>query len=107
MTEDEAKTKACCGPFAGRMAYGTADTAPEIAVQGLDPDYIAETAARWPCIGSACMAWRRRYLTERERSDLIAGQVRLGMTSDKALSFVNHLEEDAPEGFCGLAGAPA
>lgn len=58
MTEAEAQTKACCGPFAGRLPYGTAGDAYELAVQGTDPMYAAETAARWPCIGSSCMAWR-------------------------------------------------
>ena len=36
MTEDEAKTKACCGPLVG---YAHSDS--------------------YKCIGSACMAWRK------------------------------------------------
>lgn len=81
MTEAEAMTKACCGPFAGRLPYGTASDAHELAVQGTDPLYAAETAARWPCIGSACMAWR-----EAPPPAEIVGPI---------------------HGFCGLAGAPA
>lgn len=99
MTEDEAKTKACCGPFAGRIPYGSADTALEVSVQGIDPDYIAETAARWPCIASACMAWRAvpttaaRVRTDKGETVSPAAAKRFGWTIVQT-------------GFCGLAGAP-
>ena len=58
MTEEEAKTKWC--PFArgeqhsggNRAPYGSPGDGP------LEEDYTSEMAMRYPCIGSACMAWR-------------------------------------------------
>lgn len=81
MTEDEAKTKACCGPFREQVPYARAEDRAEIAKGGLDPDYIAEIAARYPCVASACMAWRWSH-----EKDL-----------DPGLS---------PKGHCGLAWRP-
>lgn len=94
MTEDEAKTKACCGPFAGRAPYAGAAEAAEISKQGIDPDYIAEMAARWPCLGSACMAWRETkpvevvYLQRVDAEGYAPGRM-------------------PAEGYCGLAGPRA
>jgi hypothetical protein len=45
MTEDEAKTKICCGP-------------PQVAAQMMRAMMRALPAY---CAGSACMAWRRDY----------------------------------------------
>jgi hypothetical protein len=58
MTEEEAKTKWC--PMArgvnesggNRIAYGSAGDGP------VEDDYTTEAAMKYPCIGSACMAWR-------------------------------------------------
>ena len=44
MTEDEAKTKLCCGPL-------------QVATQMVQ--HLNNIPAK--CIGSACMAWRRDY----------------------------------------------
>lgn len=76
MTEEEAKTKWCFA--AKRVPYASAREADEIALRGIDPDYEREMAAQWPCIASACMAWR----TENTADGLY--QV----------------------GYCGLAGRP-
>ncbi len=46
MTEEEAKTKACCGP-------------PQIAAQLMDEAVTTTRPAK--CAGSACMAWRKDY----------------------------------------------
>lgn len=62
MTEQEAKTTWC--PFArgitdnggNRMAYGGAT--PEPGERDCYDEYAAEMANLYPCIGSACMAWR-------------------------------------------------
>lgn len=94
MTEDEAKTKACCGPFAGRMPYGDAGMAVELQINGLDPQYAAETAARWPCIASACMAWRAK-------SDPAAN-----LYSEALEIYRERNGRFVPGGHCGLAGAP-
>jgi hypothetical protein len=72
MTEEEAKTKWC--PFArerakqgmpdgggNRIPYGCADDGP------VEADYIRETAMSFPCIGSACMAWRRMNLPDGDK----------------------------------------
>lgn len=81
MTEDEAKTKWC--PFARERAkQGMPDGGGNRAPYGtgggeIDPAYGAEQAALFPCIGSACMAWRIMRLPDGDR-----------------------------HGYCGLAGKP-
>lgn len=84
LTEEEAKTKWC--PFARRMPYAEAAEASEIDKIGINPDYVDEMRAMYPCIASACMAWR----------------------------WVEELDKDAPgdeavfkreRGYCGLAGS--
>lgn len=100
MTEAEAMTRACCGPFAGRLPYGDASMAQDLAVQGTHPDYAAETAARWPCIGRACMAWvwTREPKSAIERSESVV-ETRPGLFQTKVT-----LPEKAVigEGGCGL-----
>lgn len=84
MTEDQAKTKACCG-------------------SGYRP------AENGPCIASACMAWRWHNDYER-RWDLPRDKAPEGLGWDyvEAIGGVAHWvrKTDTPEGFCGLAGAP-
>jgi hypothetical protein len=82
VTEDEAKTKACCGPFREAIPYAGAAEHEEIARDGLDPEYAAEISGRYPCIASSCMAWR--WSGTASQYSRIA---------------------DVP-GFCGLAGPP-
>lgn len=77
MTEDEAKTKWC--PF--------------VRVHGGDLSFNRYAAADNPafnctCLGSACMAWRWRWIPEME------------------ISRGAHLIESKTEGYCGLAGKP-
>lgn len=89
MTEDEAKTKWC--PFArdsetagNRVRYG----APGEAVED---DYRTEAAAQFPCIASACMAWRWDGTHVNDPDDPKADMV----WSDRSY------------GHCGLAGEEA
>jgi hypothetical protein len=83
MTEDEAKTKWC--PLASESRFGRQDE---------------------QCLASGCMAWRRTFLSQKERSAFVGRQLQLGMSSNDAYSMLNHMEEDNPSGYCGLAGAP-
>jgi hypothetical protein len=86
VTEDEARTKWC--PFArewesggNRFRFATAAERKEVD----EPEYAAETAASFPCIASACMAWRRPAMWR----------------DDAGLWDTN----TAGWGYCGLAGA--
>jgi hypothetical protein len=96
MTEDEAKTKWC--PFArgiiehggNRMAYGAGEPALPDEAQ---VEYGAEMADLFPCIGSACMAWRWRY----EQTN----KPPLGQASWPQVEPIYARTE---QGFCGLAG---
>jgi hypothetical protein len=85
VTEDEAKTKGCCGP---RNA----------GIPAEDGDLL--------CIASACMAWRAVPVTEHvladDQSDTWA-----------AAGWTLYFREDGQKvarmgggGYCGLAGAP-
>jgi hypothetical protein len=94
LTEEEAKTKWC--PYArgitdgggNRMAYGSSGDGPA------EDDYTAEMAAMYPCIGSACMAWRRATRVDKD------GTIWLATSSYTSESTEAHL------GYCGLAGKP-
>lgn len=77
MTEDDAKTKWC--PFAR-----DSNTAGNRIRYGADAD-DAPAAAEFPCIASACMAWRWRT------------------TPAQAAAGSRLSVED---GYCGLAGVP-
>ena len=78
MTEDEAKTKMCCGP------PGTNTIMHAIEV-GAD---VADTC----CIASGCMAWR--WNVEKGYQQMAADWTPADTT------------KTAPHGFCGLAGRP-
>lgn len=78
MTEDEAKTKICCGPRAA----------------GLGEDI--------ECRGSECMAWRVKVRLEVRHKR--TGQV---MPPDAWRARGDYEEVTVSDGgFCGLAGAP-
>ena len=82
MTEDEAKTKTCCGPD----GTGYANDQP--------------FAARW-CLASQCMAWR---LTETSVTVDGVGKI----VPDQTAWGPGYRQKNIPNGgYCGLAGAPA
>lgn len=95
MTEDEAKTKVCCGP--PHVAWINL----AIAAQGnvKDPKKIDL------CMASACMAWR-----------LAPARASVKTSGTEPFDTDNPVEyEEAggwivtrypPDGYCGLAGAP-
>lgn len=96
MTEQEAKTKWC--PFArerpaqgmpdgggNRTPYGSPEDGP------VADDYTREQAMLFPCIGSACMAWRQ------DKEATAARMKELAPESSVAIN--GHF-------FCGLAGKP-
>lgn len=101
MTEDEAKTKWC--PLAKRVPYASAAQAEEIALNGIDPDYSQDMAAQWPCIASACMAWR--WSNYKLGHDLAFHERSYGKEKAKA-SHEQFMRETPLNGYCGLAGAP-
>lgn len=121
MTEDEAKTKWC--PHArddGSNRFRFA-TAAEMREDGLSADYPAEMAASYPCIASACMAWRVIPPASLERAKLHA-EASEWIPAIKALREVCReltllqakeiVQGNRPwptddwHGYCGLAGAP-
>ncbi len=106
MTEEEAKTKACCGPFAGRVPYASAAEAQEISLQGLDPEYTAEVSARWPCIASACMAWRQtpEVVHALDAHQEAQSWQDAGWRIEQRLG--GRVAVSGGGGFCGLAGRP-
>lgn len=99
MTEDEAKQRWC--PFArdsntggNRLRYGAgADDAPP-------PEYGSEAAAEFPCIASACMAWRTRqqWFDNAQEEPM--------WVSYPPYAFEPGPGQEREDGFCGLAGAP-
>jgi hypothetical protein len=100
MTEEDAKTKWCCGP---QIIAATL-----VVLQG-DPRRVELTPDAGHCIASACMAWRWRNDYER-RWDLPADKPPegAGWQRVEATDGVAHWvrQNAAPDGFCGLAGAP-
>ena len=90
MTEDEAKTKWCCG-------------APAIVSQAMD-QAAGNTTGREPlkCIGSACMAWR--WAMEPNPAYVEQGNVWPDTRQPQEKLMMLPGRE---RGFCGLAGRPA
>lgn len=80
MTEEEAKTKRCCGSD----TCGVCSTTEKIEMQN---GSVVHVALRM-CIGSACMAWR---VTPQSTEIKENGRVQTTI---------------APTGYCGLAGKP-
>lgn len=107
MTEDEAKTKWC--PHAreraaqgmpdgggNRTPYGDAGDGPAA------DDYTREQAMLFPCIGSACMAWR--WDSEEDLVKVAADTVTSRAAAEK---YKWDIVCDVPAtGYCGLAGKP-
>lgn len=85
MTEDEAKTKVCCGSPAVAVAIVSTGGAMAGAPIGADANPL--------CIASACMAWRWD----------LAGAHRI--EADAEFQRTGH-HKSPTEGRCGLAGAP-
>ncbi len=80
LTEDEAKSKRCCGPKGcGELALGTADHAAGVRF----------------CIASICMAWRK------------VDQVGIGPNGEKRERDLDGRTKWVDRGYCGLAGAVA
>lgn len=113
MTEDEARTKICCGPQVIAMMIGIA--APNLAAE------MTPEAGR--CIAAGCMAWRHSPdLEERgpivERRRATPGSTRPAgkdwgyaatdpNSSAKGGDWVRYESvETSRTGFCGLGGAP-
>lgn len=125
MTEEEAKTKWC--PFS-RDKHGNRSAYSDEPVQEIDPDYVADMAGAYPCIGSACMAWRvlppndnwvlrfRDYMV----ADMWINAIKehragTGSNLKDAKDYVDAIRggtKPLPEpsigrsGYCGLAGKP-
>ncbi len=85
MTEDEAKTKDCCGPPADAWA--------RIALHHIEAGWAEFLRDRPKCTASACMAWRVNERDPTYRAQADREYERTGKRLD-------------PPGFCGLAGAP-
>lgn len=93
MTEDEAKTKTCCGPIPVLIGL-------IIASRPNDDDPPMAN-----CVGSKCMAWRLGpERTEPGTISEIAGAMREhGLGPLDATAATNRKVRD---GYCGLAGEP-
>lgn len=97
MTEDEAKTRMCCGPQILAAAL--------VIVAG-DPTKVELTPDAGRCIGSACMAWRRL-----DQRGTITSKTKLKpFVTERPQDYENSpnwtVELHDVQGFCGLAGAP-
>ena len=95
MTEDEAKTKFCCGP----------------SVAGVYRDEFNPYTRC--CAGSACMAWRweapeiqRRWTAEGEPAPGPDWERDTDAKPSKDDRFAKLFWRRNPQGSCGLAGAP-
>ncbi len=92
MTEEEAKTKSCCGPM--QAEFGKSHVV--------------------NCIGSACMAWRWEgsdYSDDFVADDetIIAQWAEAGWRTSDERNDKGHVKMLRPlltQGFCGLAGKP-
>lgn len=78
MTEDDAKTKACCGPCVSHRPLSIVD------------DQMNKVPR---CVGSACMAWRWAFVFDAPTDETVVKPSIGYGRSDK-------------EGYCGIAGSP-
>ena len=78
VTEEEAKTKRCCGPSGTGRLDPTAEVTTFVHRERL-------------CIGSACMAWRPMIDWATAKGDIVSG-------------FVHGEADSQKRGFCGYAG---
>jgi hypothetical protein len=93
MTEDEAKTKGCCGPVGCGHQDFERNTYIDVQNSSIGNTVMKTTAfpiGTRVCIGSACMAWRWIPRTR-------AGGVNEGYADIPA---------SPTAGFCGLSGKP-
>ncbi len=92
MTEDEAKTKMCCGPQTVAMT---------MIVVFAEPERVEMTPAAGRCIASACMAWRLDDHIIRD------GQtVRIDVRHSAGWEGSILKDDEELGGHCGLAGQP-
>ena len=90
MTEEEAKTKHCCGPegCGSREENKFGYPKPTASNSELLRYTIGSTMMPRMCIGSACTAWRKLKRRESQTSQV-----------DNRTTWIE-------TGYCGLAGAP-
>ena len=90
MTEEEAKTKRCCGPYDAGLAVLRSETV-EIMRDEKTVDRLEQhiTVKDRMCAGAACMAWRWNYIS-----------YVLPDTGEPSIS------AKIVHGHCGLAGRP-
>jgi hypothetical protein len=93
MTEDEAKAKWC--PFV-RQPQAVARQEGMDVVGGCNADAEGHRFPRHHCIGSACMAWRWKFVQTNEDQTRMSGM----WPPMKAIY------ERTDQGGCGLAGSP-
>lgn len=84
MTEDEAKTKLCCGPRV--MAASVSATAPKNTAT------TAEIEKSFLCCGASCMAWH------------VKEQIGIGPNGQRRSFDTDGLTRWVDDGYCGLAG---
>ena len=90
MTEDEAKTKWCCGPLQNLRGMMVLSYIANGAAHEVEETF----PCRGMCIGSECMAWR--WHLKGTDPDLIA-----------ARQYPDVPEPNEPDGgYCGMAGKP-
>lgn len=107
MTEDDARTKYCCGPVGcGDYPEGTPKQAAE-AVSG-QLEYAAMlTVAPRVCVGSNCMAWRWERVPNPAFRDYVKGQGGYMMiSSSRRLIYAPPAEiRSTTDGYCGRGGS--
>lgn len=111
MTEEEAKTKRCCGPegcgeYVRPIAYLSEPGGPVVQLPG-QPRI---------CIGSACMAWRHDTTTVNPFDEVRAWQRPAGddwyLAQEHTMDILplwrrsKPAEQLMPHGYCGLAAQP-
>lgn len=94
MTEEDAKTKLCCGPKI------VADMLLSQMLMDKTPPQPNPNTANALCVGSVCMAWR--WTTPPYPEGLSGRQDSVDMN----LTIVERREPHAGDGRCGLAGKP-
>ena len=95
VSEEEAKTKRCCGPEGCGEREGRPEHKHALRLSAIEVE--AATVALMPrmCIGSACMAWR---WAQKPNPDFQP------MSAWPTLPHANLYLEDRERGYCGYAG---
>jgi hypothetical protein len=115
LTEEEAKAKWC--PFSrgimdqggNRTAYGSADDTGAEKEVASALEYAAEMAAMYPCIASACMAWREHVVPEHQENiydqpDRPDGDGWVPFSQSERNCAWARVIPEKRGGYCGLAG---